>query len=162
MSTVQADIHDDHHHGPATLKDGFGKWAMRWICTTNHKDLGTLYLLFAATMGAIGGLLSLGIRTELFSPGIQFADPYFFNQMTTLHGLVMIFGLIMPGFVGLANWLVPMEIGASDLALPRVNNWGFWLLPFAFLMLLSTLLMSRSEEHTSELQSRGHLVCRLL
>ena len=137
--------HDDHgdhdHHGPAQLKDGFGPWVMRWIKTTNHKDLGTLYLLFSFTMFVIGGLMSLVIRAELWQPGLQFVNPEFFNQMTTLHALVMIFGGVMPGFVGLANWMVPMMVGCSDLALPRVNNWGFWILPFAFTMLLSGLFM---------------------
>ncbi|MES1942727.1 cytochrome c oxidase subunit I [Salinisphaera sp. PC39] len=144
MSTVNpADTHHDdhHHHGPVTLKDGFFKWCMRWISTTNHKDLGTLYLVFSFTMLFIGGLMSLVIRAELFAPGIQYVDPEFYNQMITLHALVMIFGGIMPGFVGLANWMVPMMIGCSDLALPRVNNWGFWILPFAFTLLLSTLFI---------------------
>ena len=126
--------HDDHHHGPE-------KGIMRWIKTTNHKDLGTLYLVFAFTMFFIGGLMSLVIRAELFQPGLQFVDPEFFNSMTTLHALVMIFGGVMPAFTGLANWMVPMMIGAGDLALPRVNNWGFWILPFAFAMLLSTLFL---------------------
>jgi cytochrome c oxidase subunit 1 len=133
------DAHD--HHGPVTLKDGFGAYVMRWIKTTNHKDLGTLYLLFSFTMFMIGGLMSLVIRAELWHPGLQFVDPEFFNQMTTMHALVMIFGGVMPGFVGLANWMVPMCVGCSDLALPRVNNWGFWILPFAFTLLLSTLFM---------------------
>ncbi|MEK6806557.1 MAG: cytochrome c oxidase subunit 1 [Pseudomonadota bacterium] len=133
--------HDDHHHGPAQLKDGFVPWVMRWIKTTNHKDLGTLYLLFSFSMFMIGGLMSLVIRAELWHPGLQFVDPEFFNQMTTMHALIMIFGGVMPGFVGLANWMVPMQIGASDLALPRVNNWGFWILPFAFSMLLGTLFL---------------------
>src|ERR1051326_1144729 len=133
---------DDHaHHGPAQLKDGFWKWVMRWISTTNHKDLGTLYLMLSFTMFMIGGLMSLEIRAELFPPGLQFVEPEFFNQMTTLHALVMIFGGVMPAFVGLANWMVPMMIGCSDLALPRVNNWGFWILPFAFTLLLSTLFV---------------------
>ncbi|HUS25541.1 MAG TPA: cytochrome c oxidase subunit I [Candidatus Binatia bacterium] len=114
---------------------------MRWITTTNHKDLGTLYLLFSFTMFMIGGAMSLVIRAELWQPGLQFVDPEFFNQMTTLHALVMIFGGVMPGFVGLANWMVPMMVGCSDLALPRVNNWGFWILPFAFTLLLSGLFM---------------------
>jgi cytochrome c oxidase subunit I len=122
--------HDGHdHHGPE-------KGIMRWIKTTNHKDLGTLYLCFAFTMFFIGGLMSLVIRAELFQPGLQYVDPEFFNSMTTLHALVMIFGGVMPAFTGLANWMVPMMIGAGDLALPRVNNWGFWILPFAFAMLL--------------------------
>lgn len=127
--------HDhDHHHGP-------DKGVMRWIKTTNHKDLGTLYLWFSFIMFFIGGVMSLIIRAELFQPGLQFIDPEFYNQMITLHALVMIFGGVMPAFVGLANWMVPMMIGCSDLALPRVNNWGFWILPFAFSMLLSTLFL---------------------
>ena len=127
--------HDDHaHHGP-------DKGIMRWIKTTNHKDLGTLYLWFSATMFVIGGLMSLAIRAELWQPGMQYMDPELFNQFTTMHALVMIFGGVMPGFVGLANWMVPMMIGCSDLALPRVNNWGFWILPFAFALLLSTFFL---------------------
>ena len=108
-----ADHHDDHHHGPAQLSDGFGKWAMRWISTTNHKDLGTLYLWFSFIMFFIGGAMALVIRAELFVPGMQFVDPEFFNQMTAMHALVMIFGAVMPGFVGLANWMIPMMIGAA-------------------------------------------------
>jgi cytochrome c oxidase subunit I len=100
-----------------------------------------LYLWFSFTMFFVGGLMSLVIRAELFQPGLQFIDPEFYNQMITLHALVMIFGGVMPAFVGLANWMVPMMIGCSDLALPRVNNWGFWILPFAFAMLLSTLFL---------------------
>jgi cytochrome c oxidase subunit 1 len=85
--------------------------------------------------------MALIIRTELFQPGLQIVDPHFFNQMTTLHALVMIFGVIMPAFVGLANWMLPMMVGAPDMALPRMNNWSFWILPFAFTMMLSTLFM---------------------
>ena len=128
------DGHHDDHHGP-------DKGIMRWIKTTNHKDLGTLYLCFAFIMFFIGGLMSLVIRAELFQPGLQFVDPEFFNSMTTMHALIMIFGGVMPAFTGLANWMVPMMVGCSDLALPRVNNWGFWILPFGFTMLLSTLFM---------------------
>ena len=133
--------HDDHHHGPVQLKDGLAPWIMRWITTTNHKDLGTLYLIFSMIMFCIGGIMSLVIRAELGEPGMQYVDPEFFNQMTTMHALVMIFGGVMPAFTGLANWMVPLLIGCSDLALPRVNNWGFWILPFAFGLLLSTLFM---------------------
>ena len=113
----------------------------RWLFTTNHKDIGTLYLLFALTMFFIGGSLAMVIRAELFEPGLQWVDAHFFNQMTTMHALVMIFGAVMPAFVGLANWLLPMMIGAPDMALPRLNNWSFWILPFAFALLLSTLFM---------------------
>jgi len=133
MST--ATTHDDHHdHGaPSGL--------MRWVKTTNHKDIGTLYLWFAFTMLLIGGAMAMVIRAELFQPGMQIVDPNFFNTMTTMHGLIMVFGAIMPGMVGLANWQIPLMIGAPDMALPRMNNWSFWILPFAGTMLLSTLFM---------------------
>ena len=81
------------------------------------------------------------IRAELFQPGMQIVEPEFYNQMITLHGLIMIFGGVMPAFVGLANWLIPMQIGAPDMALPRMNNLSFWILPFAFFILLSSLFM---------------------
>ena len=128
-----ADHHDDNDHKPHGIT--------RWLYTTNHKDIGTLYLVFALIMLFIGGILAMVIRLELFQPGLQFVDPHFFNQMTTMHGLIMVFGAIMPAFVGLANWMVPMMIGAPDMALPRMNNWSFWILPCAFLILLSTLFM---------------------
>ena len=131
-ATIHDDAHDDH--GPA-------KGLMRWVTTTNHKDIGTLYLWLAFIMLLTGGSMAMVIRAELFQPGLQFVQPDFFNQMTTLHGLIMVFGAIMPAFVGLANWLIPMMIGAPDMALPRMNNWSFWILPFAFTMLASTLLM---------------------
>lgn len=135
MSAVIESHHDDdHHHGP-------DKGLMRWVLTTNHKDIGTLYLWFSFSMFLIGGCMALVIRAELFQPGLQLVVPEFFNQMTTMHGLIMVFGAVMPAFVGLANWLVPMMIGAPDMALPRMNNYSFWILPFAFAMLLSTLFM---------------------
>ena len=126
--------HDHHEHGPAP-------GLMRWVTTTNHKDIGTLYLWFSLVMFFIGGAMALVIRAELFQPGIQIVDPMFFNSMTTMHALVMIFGVVMPAFVGLANWMIPMMIGAPDMALPRLNNWSFWIMPFAFAILLSTLFM---------------------
>ena len=131
MSSVVKDTHHDEH--PSGI--------MRWITTTNHKDIGTLYLWFAMVMFFIGGLMALGIRSELFQPGLQFVDPQFFNSMTTMHALVMIFGVVMPAFTGLANWMIPIMIGGPDMALPRMNNWSFWIMPFAFSMLLSTLWM---------------------
>jgi cytochrome c oxidase subunit 1 len=114
---------------------------MRWITTTNHKDIGTLYLWFAFIMLLIGGAMAMVIRAELFQPGMQVVDPQFFNTMTTMHGLIMVFGAIMPAMVGLANWQIPLMIGAPDMALPRMNNWSFWILPFAGTMLISTLFM---------------------
>ena len=116
---------------------GFG----RWLVTTNHKEIGTLYLIFSCSMLFVGGIMALGIRAELFQPGLQLVEPEFFNQLTTMHGLIMVFGAIMPAFVGLANWMIPMQIGAPDMALPRLNNFSFWLMPLAFAMMLSTMLM---------------------
>ncbi|WP_226643804.1 cytochrome c oxidase subunit I [Microbulbifer variabilis] len=113
----------------------------RWLYTTNHKDIGTLYLWFSFAMFFMGGCMALIIRAELFEPGLQIVKPEFFNQMTTMHGLIMVFGAVMPAFVGLANWMIPMMIGAPDMALPRMNNWSFWILPFGFTMLASTLFM---------------------
>ena len=126
---------DDHHdHGPA-------KGLLRWITTTNHKDIGTLYLLFALLMFFVGGAMAMVIRAELFEPGLQFVDPAFFNSMTTMHALVMVFGAVMPAFVGLANWQIPLMIGAADMALPRMNNMSFWMLVAGVLLLASTLFM---------------------
>lgn len=98
-----------------------------------------MYLWFSFIMLFIGGTMALIVRSELFQPGMQLIEPEFFNQMTTMHGLIMVFGVIMPAFVGLANWMVPLMVGAPDMALPRMNNWSFWILPFAFGMLLLTL-----------------------
>ena len=132
MSTTTA-THDDHAHQPTGL--------MRWLTTTNHKDIGTLYLVLSLVMFFVGGAMAMVIRAELFQPGLQWVDPGFFNQMTTMHALVMIFGGVMPAFVGLANWMVPLMIGAPDMALPRLNNWSFWILPFAFALLLTPLVL---------------------
>lgn len=100
-----------------------------------------MYLIFSFTMFLLGGAMAMVIRAELFQPGLQIVQPEFFNQMTTMHGLIMVFGAVMPAFVGLANWMLPLMIGAPDMALPRMNNWSFWLLPCAFLILVSTLFM---------------------
>ena len=124
------DHHDDHdHHAPS----GFFN---RWFMSTNHKDIGTLYLFFSLFMLMLGGAFALVVRAELFQPGLQYVDPHFFNQMTTMHALLMVFGAVMPGFVGFANWMIPLMVGAPDMALPRMNNWSFWILPFAFSILL--------------------------
>jgi cytochrome c oxidase subunit I len=133
MTTATHAGHDDHGHHPAGL--------LRWLTTTNHKDIGTMYLVFSLVMFFVGGTMALVIRAELFQPGLQFVDPAFFNQMTTMHALIMIFGAVMPAFVGLANWMIPLQIGAPDMALPRLNNWSFWILPFAFALLLMTLFL---------------------
>ncbi len=125
--------HHEHTHHPKGL--------MRWLLTTNHKEIGTLYLIFSLTMFFIGGIFALVVRAELFQPGLQLVQPEFFNQMTTMHGLIMVFAAVMPAFTGLANWMIPLQIGAPDMALPRLNNFSFWLLPVAFTLLLSTLFM---------------------
>ncbi len=135
--------HDHHHEAPAhhSMKKGFIAWAGGWLSTTNHKDIGTLYLMFSLMMLFVGGGMALLIRLELFQPGLQFFDPNFYNELVTMHGLIMVFGVIMPSFVGLANWMVPMMIGAPDMALPRLNNWSFWLLPFAFSLMTIALFI---------------------
>lgn len=122
---------------------GQGAWpyVRRWLFTTNHKDIGTLYLWFSCLMFFVAGTMALLIRAELFTPGRRLLEPDLFNQMTTMHGLIMIFGAIMPALAGLANLQIPMMIGAPDMAFPRMNNWSFWILPFAFIILLSTLVL---------------------
>ena len=149
MSTTVVDHGHDHSHGhdhAAHGHDDHGHhdhphgWR-RWIFATNHKDIGTLYLWFSFTMLLSGGVLALLIRAELFQPGLQFFRPEFFNQLTTMHGLVMVFGAIMPAFVGFANWMIPLQIGASDMAFARMNNFSFWLLPPAALLLAGSFLV---------------------
>lgn len=135
MSTHDHTHHtDDHVHGPA-------KGITRWLFTTNHKDIGSMYLWFSFIMFLIGGAMAMVIRAELFIPGLQLVEPNTFNQLTTMHGLIMVFGAVMPAFTGLANWMIPMMIGAPDMALPRMNNWSFWILPFAFSILIMSWFM---------------------
>jgi len=117
------------------------RFILRWVLTTNHKEIGTLYLCLSFTLFLIGGAMAMIFRLELAQPGMQFLTANFYNQMVTVHGLVMVFGAVMPAFVGLANWMIPLMIGAPDMALPRLNNFSFWILPFAFFMLLSSLFM---------------------
>ena len=140
---MSAVIGNDHHHKPSHdshdahdhSHDHPTGWR-RWLYATNHKDIGTLYLWFSFTMFIIGGINALLLRTELFQPGLQFFQPEFFNQLTTMHGLIMVFGAIMPAFVGFANWQIPLMIGASDMAFARMNNFSFWLLPPAAALLV--------------------------
>jgi cytochrome c oxidase subunit 1 len=105
------------------------------LFATNHKDIGTLYLWFSFAMLIVGGLNALLLRAELFQPGLQIVRPEVFNQLTTMHGLIMVFGAIMPAFVGFANWQIPLMVGAPDMAFARMNNFSFWLLiPSALLL----------------------------
>src|SRR2546427_10374589 len=101
---------DSHDHG------GYGG-IMRWITTTNHKDIGTMYLWFSFLMFGVGGIMAVAIRAELYSPGLQLVDPDFFNQLTTLHGLIMIFGAIIPSLLGLATLQFPSSIARPDKTL---------------------------------------------
>ncbi len=105
----------------------------RKLFTTNHKVIGALYLCFALMMFFVGGAMAMIIRAELFSPGVQYIEPNVFNSVTNLHALVMVFGVVSPAIVGFANWLLPMMIGAPNMALPKINALSFWILPIAFL-----------------------------
>jgi cytochrome c oxidase subunit 1 len=107
----------------------------RWAYATNHKDIGTMYLVFACVMFFIGGSYAILMRIELFQPGLQFFDPQFYNELLTSHALIMIFGVVMPTFTGLANWMIPLQVGAPDMALLRMPLFVWAWLITAYLLI---------------------------
>src|ERR671936_401454 len=113
---------------------------MVWLTTTDHKKIGIMYLVNSYIFFAVAGVLALFIRAELAEPGTQFFDQERYNEMFTMHGTTMIFLSIIPILAGFGNYIVPLQVGALDMAFPRVNALSFWMLPLAGVVLFSGYL----------------------